>query len=57
MSRSVTDDTYAAQVERWTAADWDEYRDRVECGEGSAAAIDAINRRRRRPATTAKAAQ
>lgn len=48
MSRD--DDTFPAALDAWTSADWREYRERVDDGEGAAAAIDAINRRRRRPA-------
>ncbi|MFI1568887.1 hypothetical protein ACH4ZX_38740 [Streptomyces sp. NPDC020490] len=48
MSRD--DDAFPAALDSWTPADWREYRERVDDGEGSAAAIDAINRRRRRPA-------
>ncbi|MEU2740942.1 hypothetical protein ABZ656_37775 [Streptomyces sp. NPDC007095] len=42
------DDTFPAALDAWTPADWRDYRERVDDGEGSAAAIDAINRRRRR---------
>ncbi|MGJ5899224.1 hypothetical protein ACSCBZ_45905 [Streptomyces niveiscabiei] len=41
-------DDFAVALDHWTARDWTEYRERVEDGEGSARAIDAIQRRRRR---------
>ncbi|MEU2718775.1 hypothetical protein [Streptomyces sp. NPDC007205] len=54
------DDTFPASLDAWTPADWRDYQERVADGEGSAAAIDAITRRRRRPsreATTAEASK
>jgi hypothetical protein len=35
-----------AALDRWTDADWNDYRQLFDDGEGSCAAIDAINRRR-----------
>ncbi|WP_159056703.1 hypothetical protein [Streptomyces yokosukanensis] len=43
-------DDFPAGLDNWTARDWAEYRERVEDGEGSAHAIDAVQRRRRRRA-------
>ncbi|WP_330342667.1 hypothetical protein [Streptomyces sp. NBC_00557] len=43
--------SFPGALEAWTDADWAEYRARIEDGEGSAAAIDAVNRRRRKPQT------
>ena len=51
MSRD--EDTFPAALDGWTRADWQDYRERIEDGEGSAAAIDAITRRRRRQAREA----
>ncbi|MFD4787608.1 hypothetical protein ACFWN1_11230 [Streptomyces sp. NPDC058459] len=48
MSRD--DAAFPAALDCWTSTDWREYRERVGDGEGSAAAIDVINRRRQRPA-------
>ncbi|MEU1409840.1 hypothetical protein ABZ471_47995 [Streptomyces sp. NPDC005728] len=53
--RQQADDRFAAQVEKWSRADWDEYGDRIAIGESSVATIDAINRRRRRGTITAVA--
>lgn len=47
MTRAGTDD-FPAGLDAWTASDWVDYRARVEDGEGSAHAIDAVQRRRRR---------
>jgi hypothetical protein len=49
VTRAATDD-FPAGLDDWTARDWADYRARVEDGEGSAHAIDAIQRRRRRQA-------
>ncbi|MEU4655037.1 hypothetical protein AB0G32_14055 [Streptomyces sp. NPDC023723] len=49
MSRPGTDD-FPAGLEKWTAHDWEDYRARIADGEGSARAIDAIQRHRRRQA-------
>ncbi|MFJ9855793.1 hypothetical protein [Streptomyces sp. NPDC101150] len=51
-------DGFAAEVEAWSGADWDEYVDRVQAGEASTQVIDAINRRRRQSweSTSAEAA-
>ncbi|MER8225381.1 hypothetical protein ABTZ58_33480 [Streptomyces sp. NPDC094143] len=49
MTRAGTDD-FPAGLDDWTARDWADYRARIEDGEGSAHAIDAIQRRRRRQA-------
>ncbi|MFI6683509.1 hypothetical protein [Streptomyces sp. NPDC050485] len=47
----TTDDTsFPAALDRWTDADWSDYRQRVEDGERSCAAIDAVNRRLRQTA-------
>ncbi|MGW0992200.1 hypothetical protein ACWD5V_02590 [Streptomyces sp. NPDC002523] len=43
----ATDD-FPAGLDDWSTRDWTEYRERVEDGEGSARAIDAVNRRRQR---------
>ncbi|WP_157876524.1 hypothetical protein [Streptomyces graminilatus] len=47
MTRAGTDD-FPAGLEDWTARDWEDYRARIEDGEGSVRAIDAVQRRRRR---------
>ncbi|MGW4517297.1 hypothetical protein ACWEO4_36190 [Streptomyces sp. NPDC004393] len=39
---------FPAVLDRWTTADWDEYADRIQCGEGSVRAMDAVTRRRAR---------
>ncbi|WP_330346739.1 hypothetical protein [Streptomyces sp. NBC_00582] len=44
----MTGDDFPAALDDWTASDWADYRARVEDGEGSAHAIDAVQRRRRR---------
>ncbi|KOU39902.1 hypothetical protein [Streptomyces sp. WM6378] len=44
------DTSFPAALDRWTDADWSDFRERVEDGEGSCAAIDAVNRRLRRTA-------
>ncbi|KOG14584.1 hypothetical protein [Streptomyces viridochromogenes] len=49
MTRAGTDD-FPAGLDAWTVDDWADYRARVEDGEGSAHAIDAVQRRRRRQA-------
>ncbi|MFE7958625.1 hypothetical protein [Streptomyces sp. NPDC057413] len=41
------DETFPACLDQWTREDWQEYRDRIEAGEGSATAIDVIILRRR----------
>ncbi|WP_460074145.1 hypothetical protein [Streptomyces sp. YKOK-I1] len=46
----MTGDDFPAALDDWTASDWADYRARVEDGEGSAHAIDAVQRRRRRQA-------
>jgi hypothetical protein len=48
---SAEEPSFPGALEAWTDADWAEYRARIEDGEGSAAAIDAVNRRRRKPQT------
>ncbi|MFG3207344.1 hypothetical protein [Streptomyces sp. NPDC048192] len=40
--------SFPGAVDAWTDADWADYRARIEDGEGSAAAIDAVNRCRRK---------
>ncbi|BCM66789.1 hypothetical protein EASAB2608_02123 [Streptomyces sp. EAS-AB2608] len=40
------DEAFPASLDRWTAADWDEYADRVAWGEGSVRVMDAIISRR-----------
>jgi hypothetical protein len=49
VTRAGTDD-FPAGLDDWTARDWADYRARVEDGEGSVRAIDAVQRRRRRQA-------
>ncbi len=51
------DDTFPAALDAWTPAVRRDYRARVDGGEGSAAAIDAITRRRRRQARDATGAE
>ncbi|MBK3603232.1 MULTISPECIES: hypothetical protein [unclassified Streptomyces] len=46
----MTGDDFPAALDDWTSSDWADYRARVEDGEGSAHAIDAVQRRRRRQA-------
>ncbi|MFH9983703.1 hypothetical protein ACH4ND_31705 [Streptomyces sp. NPDC017179] len=40
------DEVFPAALDQWTPEDWQEYRRRVEDGEGSVRAMDAITRRR-----------
>jgi hypothetical protein len=49
VTRAGTDD-FPAGLNHWTVRDWEDYRARVENGEGSAHAIDAVQRHRRRRA-------
>lgn len=44
----MSGDDFPAALDDWTGSDWADYRARVEDGEGSAHAIDAVQRRRRR---------
>ncbi|GGV76804.1 MULTISPECIES: hypothetical protein [Streptomyces] len=44
------DETFPAALELWTDGDWQEYRRRIENGEGCVRAMDAITRRRTREA-------
>ncbi|WP_406509064.1 hypothetical protein [Streptomyces sp. NBC_00212] len=44
------DTSFPASLDRWTDADWSDYRQRVKDGEGSCVAIDAVNRHLRRTA-------
>ncbi|MFD9435934.1 hypothetical protein [Streptomyces sp. NPDC060002] len=46
MTRIGTDD-FPAGLDHWTDRDWEDYRARIEHGEGSVSAIDAVQRRRR----------
>ncbi|MER5549194.1 hypothetical protein ABT072_43970 [Streptomyces sp. NPDC002589] len=43
---------FPAGLDSWTSGDWAEYRRRVADGDGSARAIDAVQRRRRRAETS-----
>ncbi|GHE14186.1 hypothetical protein [Streptomyces alanosinicus] len=49
MTRAGTDD-FPAGLDHWTDCDWEDYRARIEVGEGSGRAIEAVQRRRRRRA-------
>ncbi|MFG3207947.1 hypothetical protein [Streptomyces sp. NPDC048192] len=40
------EETFPSALDGWTAEDWQEYRRRVEDGEGSVRVMDAITRRR-----------
>ncbi|MFF4717586.1 hypothetical protein ACFY2V_40275 [Streptomyces eurythermus] len=44
----ISAEDFPAGLDHWTARDWADYRARIEDGEGSAHAIDAIQRRIRR---------
>lgn len=46
----MTGEDFPAGLDDWTARDWADYRARIEDGEGSVRAIDAVQRRRRRRA-------
>ncbi|MFG3016151.1 hypothetical protein ACGFZB_38035 [Streptomyces cinerochromogenes] len=46
------DEAFPAALEQWTVEDWQEYRRRVENGEGSARSMDAITRHRARETET-----
>lgn len=48
------DETFPAALDRWTSEDWQEYRRRVQDGEGSVRAMDATRRRRTREAEMAR---
>jgi hypothetical protein len=48
------DEAFPAALEQWTADDWQEYRDRIEDGEGSVRAMDTITRRRTRTPEAAR---
>ncbi|MFF7903788.1 hypothetical protein ACFZCV_34280 [Streptomyces sp. NPDC007920] len=39
-------ETFPEALDQWTPEDWQEYRRRVEDGEGSVRAMNAITRRR-----------
>lgn len=43
----MTGEDFPAGLDDWTARDWADYRARIEDGEGSVRAIDAVQRRRR----------
>lgn len=45
MTRQGTDE-FPASLDHWTHRDWEDYRARIEHGEGSVKAIDAVQRRR-----------
>ncbi|GGU49886.1 hypothetical protein [Streptomyces violascens] len=44
---------FPAALDRWTPRDWEDYRRRIEDGEGSVRVMDAISRRRARAAQAA----
>ncbi|MER5227698.1 hypothetical protein [Streptomyces flaveus] len=39
------DEAFPSALDQWTPEDWQEYRSRIEDGEGSVRAMDAITRR------------
>ncbi|MFD8354593.1 hypothetical protein ACFV1X_37415 [Streptomyces coelicoflavus] len=42
------EEAFPSALDCWTAEDWHDYRRRVEDGEGSVSAMEAITRRRTR---------
>jgi hypothetical protein len=48
------EETFPSALDGWTPEDWQEYRRRIEDGEGSVRAMDAITRRRTREAEMAR---
>jgi hypothetical protein len=48
------DEVFPSVLDQWTPEDWQEYRRRIEDGEGSVRAINAIMRRRAHEAEAAR---
>ncbi|MEU4986629.1 MULTISPECIES: hypothetical protein [unclassified Streptomyces] len=46
------EEAFPSTLDHWTAEDWQDYRRRVEDGERSVSAMDAITRRRTRETKT-----
>lgn len=48
------DEMFPSALDQWTREDWQEYRRRIENGEGSVRVMDAITRRRTRDAESVR---
>jgi hypothetical protein len=48
------DEAFPSALDQWTPEDWQEYRRRIEDGEGSVRSMDAITRRRTRESETSR---